>query len=71
MDVPSSSCGGYDVTVRLPDGTQQVFRAPGWDERSGAERAERISADIGKAQELDKNVVITVDKAGVIQEVEL
>lgn len=66
MDIPSSSCGPYEVTFQPASGEVITYYAPGWDGRDEAERSEQIAKKIEKAKEQKSVVRITVDKDGVI-----
>lgn len=69
MDVPTSSCGPYEVKVQSLDGEQFVYKVNGFD-NGRSEEYRKITSRITSAKEQSATVEIKTNYNGYIIEVE-
>jgi hypothetical protein len=61
LDVPSSNCGSYDVTVRTTGGQKITYKVAGFSNRD-SELYDELTSKITRAKERKTQVTIAVNK---------
>jgi hypothetical protein len=69
LNIPTSSCGQYDVQVQSADGKKATYAAAGFDNRD-RKRYDEIRSKIRKAKEQHTPVVIKINNKGIITSVQ-
>lgn len=71
QDVPSSSCGSYEVTVQFSNGTKLVYKVPGYSENeSEREQYQQISSEIDQAKVKNSSIVLEINEKNEIIDVQ-
>jgi hypothetical protein len=69
MDVPSSSCGPYEVKAQLINGEEFIYKVDGFDNRK-SERYDDITSRITKAKKQNTIITLKINDKGYIVAVE-
>lgn len=67
QDIPSSSCGPYDVTVQSPNGSKSVYKVPGYSEDINKRvHYDQITSQIINAKENNSNIALEINSKNEI-----
>lgn len=66
MDIPSSSCGSYEVNVVLSDGKKATYIVPGYNDEKDIKRYDRINLKITEAKDKGLKINLKVNNKGEI-----
>lgn len=65
LDVPSSSCGSYEVNVQSSDGKKSTYTVAGFDNRK-SERYDEITSKIANAKKQNVDIKLIINNEGEI-----